>query len=347
MPTPRLLLGCLLAAAVVVPQGNGQNRVLEIVGTTPVAEEQVNDFVVPVKADATGNLYLRYGLSTNAARPIVKISPTGLKLATYDISALPVWWRSLIRDFCIDDGGNLIALVTKPDHTSHILTFDASGQLQSNFEISSAIDPFEVAIAGNGKVLLSGRVNNQGKVSSNQALDSRPMIVMVNSKGDTDVVPVTGDITPPPRPAVSTAPPRRDHNYEYALAGSLLTTSSDGNIYLARRGNSGIIFKIGPNGIVEQRFKVQIPVDYSLEDIKVSGQKIAALLALNSKDERNRTLQAEILIVDATDGTVAATYALTPGIPLTLARFEGDSAFTFVGSAPTNATLTIYAVGPK
>jgi hypothetical protein len=344
------LTGVLLTTSFLMVSASGQTRNLGIKSSTTVSQEQgqeqVADFIIPVKNDSAGNIYARYGPATNSSRPIVKISASGQKLTTYDISVLPVWRHSHLRDFCIDASGTVFALVTKPDRSSWILALDLQGRLQSDMQVSGVIDPYEIAPLDDGRFLLSGRHTPPQTLVSTQTIDSQPMVSVVDPKGELDPVSVTGDIVPPPRAIIpGTKGARQDRDFEYSLAGSILTRDGDGNVYLARRGKSGIVFIFGPNGAMARRLQITVPTGFALNDIKASRQQIAALLLQNSDDGKNQTTASLIIVADGDKGTPIATYRPESTIPLVLANYDGGSTFTFIGSQ--DGAVTLYEAAAK
>jgi hypothetical protein len=335
--TFRIASSILAAAASFPSPGRAQLPSLTPTQTIPIKGETATDFTLPVKTDQAGNIYLRYGMPDSSYRPLIKLSLEGRRVASFDVSAAPGYEDARLRDFCVLRG-NLIALVRKPDGTAHLLTFDSQGNLQSSNEVDGNIDPYAMALAGDEKLVLNGRIPTKQRPSS-AGPDSAPLVLVTNLRGKMlKKVDLAGDIMPAtPQPGAT-----QDQAYELAVAGAILETGEDQNVYLARPGRPDFIYAISPEGIVLHRVALRIPRGSVLCGLKVQKDKLAIqTLEHADADDRTRVTRSEVQIYNVSTGQLLQQSLLAPEMPINLASFQQGGSLIFVGSAE-DETVTLF-----
>jgi YD repeat-containing protein len=333
--------GFLVAVGCFPDTGEAQLASLSATQTIPIEGETATDFVLPVKTDEGGNIYLRYGMPDSSYRPLIKLSVDGRKVSSFDVSAVPGYEGSQLRDFCADRHGNLITLVRKRDGTAHLLTFDSQGNLQSTNELDGNIDPYAIALVGDEKLVLSGRITPTQR-PLNAGPDSAPLVVITDLRGKIlKQVDLPGDIMSA-TPQSSSRLPRKDLAFEVAVAGALLETGEDKNVYLARPGRPDFIYAISAEGTVLHRIALKIPSGSVLCGLKVRTDQLA-IETIEHADagDRTRVTRSEVQIYSAPTGQLLESSLLGPKIPINLASFQQGGSLIFVGSSE-DTTVTLF-----
>jgi hypothetical protein len=314
--------------------------------TISIKGETATDFIEPAKIDQAGNIYLRYGMSDSSYRPVVKLSSDGRKIASYDIPAVPGYEGGRLRDFCLDLQGNLVALIHQENGSSHFLTFDSQGNFRSSVAVDENIDPYRMAFAGNDTLVLSGRVPPRQQ-DPRKRPGSEPLVVTTNLNGKIlKRVELPGDILPT-KPQPGSRPPKMDKTFEEAVAGAIMDTGEDENVYLARPGKTGSIYVISSSGLVLRRMPLKIPSDFLLYGLKAHGDELATVTIQHSdQGDRTQVLRSELQIYTTATGELLHSYRLDSKIPMALAGFERGGPLIFVGSSG-DAKVTLYKVQPR
>lgn len=325
---------------------HGQLASLSTTQTISIKGERATDFVEPAKIDQAGNIYLRYGMSDTSYRPVVKLSSDGRKICSYDVSAVPGHEGAHLRDFSVDVQGNMIALIRQDDGSSFLLTLDSQGNFQSSVAVDENIDPFRMAFAGDDTLVLSGRVPSRLQDRSKR-FGSEPLVVTTNLEGKIlKKVELPGDILPPKLQPGSRLP-KTDMAFEEAVAGALMDTGVNNNVYLARPGTTGVVYVISPNGSVLRRMPLAIPSGFILYGLKAHGDELATVTILHSdKGDGTQVMRSELQIYTTGTGALLNSYLPDSNISFCLAGFRAGGPFIFVGSSD-DATLTLYKAHPK
>jgi hypothetical protein len=307
--------------------------------------ETGTDFVDPVKIDQAGNIYLRYGTSDSSYRPVVKLSPSGQKISSFDVTAVPGYADAELRDFCIDVQGDVMALTRQGDGSSYLLTFDPQGHFQSSVAVDENIDPFRIALAGDDTLVLSGRVPPRQQDWSKRS-GSEPLVVTANLDGKIlRKMELPGDMLPS-KVQPGSKPPSMDRAFEEAVAAAVMDTAEDKNVYLAHTGTAGVVYVISPQGLVLRQMPLEIPSGFLLHGLKAHGDELAAVVVqLSAKGDRTQVMRSELQIYTTRTGVLLNTYLLDPKLSFLLAGFQDGASFTFVG-ASDDGTLTLYDAQP-
>jgi hypothetical protein len=314
--------------------------------TISIKGETATDFIEPAKIDQAGNIYLRYGMSDSSYRPVVKLSSDGRKIASCDIPAVSGHEGGRLRDFCIDLQGNLVALIRQENGSSYFLTFDSQGNFRSSVAVDENIDPYRMAFAGENTLVLSGRVPPRQQESSKRS-GSEPLVVITNLNGKIlKRVELPGDILPT-KLQPGSRPPKMDMAFEEAVAGTVMDTGEDKNVYLARPGKTGSIYVISSRGLVLRRMPLEIPSDFLLYGLKAHGDELATVTIQHSDEgDRTQVERSELQIYTTATGELLHSYLLDSSISIALAGFQHGGPFIFVGSSG-DATVTLYKAQPR
>jgi hypothetical protein len=207
--------------------------------------------------------------------------------------------------------------------------------------VDGKIDPYAVALAGDEKLALSGRITPTPRPLT-AGPDSVPLVVITDLRGKIlKQVDLPGDIMPA-TPQPSSRLPRKDLAFEMAVAGAMLETAEDKNVYLARPGRPDFIYAISPEGIVLHRIALKIPSGSVLCGLKVRTDELA-IETIEHADtgDRTRVTRSEVQIYNALTGQLLESSLLGPKMPINLASFQQGGSLIFVGSSE-DATVTLF-----
>jgi hypothetical protein len=311
-----------------------------------VGHEKAEDFVDPIRSDAVGNIYIRYGDGEHPAEVITKISPLGEKLSSFDLAQIVSTRDLRMIDFSPDVRGNLWVLAKgiEAKTTLYIVSLAPDGALLSKVKLESEIEPFQFAPLKGGNFAISGR----RPPNAANYLDSVPFVVIADPHGHlVRPVPLAGDIAPlaDGERMLTNGAPKKDRTFEMSLAASEMETADNGNVYLMRQGKSGIVFVLSSKGNLLRRLVLDTPPGAILRDLKVGDGRLAAVFIRKMADPNTEITASFIRTYVADTGRLINSYALDHGIPVLLARYDGKSQFVFFGS-DSDQNLTIFNVEP-
>jgi hypothetical protein len=335
--------GCLTAQ---------ENSTLAIKRQIRVGNEMATDFVLPVVADAEGNLYARYGDRWGGSEAISKVSGSGTKEASFSLSGVASLSDASIGGFCLS-GHSLVALGRKSvdaAEVEYLVVFDLNGRPLSSTKIAADISAGQIAALSPEKFIVVGRARRSGSV------DSIPETVIVDGAGQVITeVHLGRDVSPVDRQQRLTIKSgfRRDIDYENALVSSLVTIGEDGNAYVMRYGRSGLVFVVSADGNVIRRLSLAVPPRSSLKEIKVAKHRIAAVF-LQWKVPESEVAATIVRTYDSVSGELLSDAFLDPTAPSMLAAYDGAEDFTFIGPMSVDGKdgsepgrLHIFEVGPR
>ena len=176
---------------------------------------------------------------------------------------------------------------------------------------------------------------------------SEPLVVITNLNGKIlKRVELPGDILPT-KLQPDSRPPKMDMAFEEAVAGAVMDTGEDKNVYLARPGKTGFIYVISPRGLVLRRMPLRIPSEFLLYGLKAHGDELATVTIQHSDEgDRTQVMRSELQIYTTATGELLHSYLLDPNISIALAGFQHGGPFIFVGSSD-DATVTLYTTQPR
>jgi hypothetical protein len=322
-------------------------RELTVRKEVPVAGETAQDFTLPIASDAGGNIYARYGDGQHAPEPLVKISPTGKRINTFDLASAASLGPVHIVDLCTNDRGELLVLAKTAAGAFNVVAFGLDGTVRSTIRVDAGLEPFQFAVAKTGYLVVGGRALQSADLVG--GADSEPFIVMLGPDGHLiGNVQLSGDVAPVDKGEriQNNGAVKNDKLFENSLVMSRMETGDDGNVYLMRHGKSGVVFVISPTGVQLRRLKLQIPPGSSLREMKVAKQRIAALFVRKLAEPNTEITSTFVRLYDAETGNLIADYVLRQDIPNMLTQFDGGTNFTFFG-ADQNGNLKIFHVVPK
>ncbi len=352
----RLLCSCVLGIALLragrpTPVQEPENLVVK--SEISVGDERGTDFVLPIVTDAGGYIYIRYSNDHRPADVVRKISPSGRNVASFSLVHVPGLAGATIGGFCVSEDRFLVlARQGKASGESmHLVAFTSEGKFLSANKIDSDVQAGQIVPLAADRFIVAGRVH--GATGSG---DSIPRLVVINSMGHlVDDINLEGDVAPIEKERRTTVrgDVRRDPEFEMSLVASTITTGDDGNAYVMRYGNSGLVFVISPGGTVIHRFALELPSGSSLKEIKVAKDRIAALFVRWKSDAPSEVAATFVRIYHGDTGKMLSSYRVDPSIPDLMAAFDGRTGFTFIGPkvVDTNAAeagrLRIFEVGPE
>lgn len=325
------LCGVLAALLGIFPMAAQQSTQLEVKNSVIIPSMNAYDFILPVLDDEDGNIYVRYSDGKTDYAPIVRLSPTGDRTAQFALPSRFSESGARIADFCVS-GRELLALVKSPSPTesSYLLSFGPAATLQSVIATPSDIDAFYLAAFRTGDIVLGGRVPRKGKALS---ANSVPALGLLNANGSVfrSIMLPGGDVAPTARRTFPIGAAKTDEAFEGAIQGSIMKSGDDGNIYLARRGRSGVVFVISPGGEATRRLVLEIPSDSHLTQMRVRNGNIAAVLLRKLSTTDQNIAGTSIRTYDAQTGKLIGSYELGAALKgALLAGFDGATGFTFV-----------------
>ncbi len=159
-----------------------------------------------------------------------------------------------------------------------------------------------MAFAGEDTLVLSGRVPPRQQDPSKRS-GSEPLVVITNLNGKIlKRVELPGDILPT-KLQPDSRPPKMDMAFEEAVAGAVMDTGEDKNVYLARPGKTGFIYVISPRGLVLRRMPLRIPSEFLLYGLKAHGDELATVTIQHSDEgDRTQVMRSELQIYTTATG---------------------------------------------
>src|SRR5581483_3581480 len=320
-------LRLLLSVAFLCGASLAQNAPLPLAIKTrlPVQSEKAQGFVLPIKSDADGNIYLRVNeREVVRGGPVLKIAADGSKVIRYDLAKSRELSSAQIVDFAPTSGGGLILAVRRTRDQFYLVRFDADGTIRSEVRLEGDIAPLQLAEFGTGELLIAGT-----KAGGDSAeIDSIPTVALYTHRGQLiRTLLLKEDLAPAEKSgrATPSGSIRQDRTFEDALVLSSLHSSDDGNIYLMRPGNSGPIFVVSPGGRIVRRITLEPPRRASyLGAMAVSRRRIAAKYVIN-RDEGGPQIASIVLrVFDSDSGKLLGEYEHSdPSIGSAFAAYDG------------------------
>lgn len=312
----------------------------------PVGNEKAMFFAMQAVTDQEGNIYLRYSDAQHRPDEISKVSPSGKKLFSLNLAGIPELSGAEIVDFSVSNG-KLLVLARRG--TGIVATFDLSGSLLSSNRIKADGEPLQIAALGSGMYVVAGRVRRIGPGWT-------PKVTILDPSGQVvETVALERDVAPmADKQTTAKGGITSDREFQVSVVASRMITGDDGNVYLMRQGKSGLVFVISPNGTVAHRFTLEMPPRTLLKDMKVAGNRMAALFEM--EDAHSEVVATFVRIYSTDSGTLLSDYRLDPMVPDLLAAYDGKADFTFIGpevvdedvvGADQAGRLRIFSVGPQ
>lgn len=346
---PRRTAGVMVCVACGISLSAQRPTELKRTGSVATSEIAAS-LVVPVKCDPDENPVARIAADTPGAGPVISISRDGKRVTRFSLEATPDrFQQARISDFAVGPNGALYLLVRLgPD--AHVLRFDSSGRFSSEFQVSEAVGPTQIAVFKTGDLLIAG--GPPPNLPTNLA-HANAFIGIFNESGQLyrkldlpkDVGPAVElkEKSPVGDARGKVAP--RDRTFEEAIALSSMELADDGNIYLMRHTPSGPIYAIGPAGDIRNRISLNPPKGAYLSAVKVARGRLAAEFIQNKPDSYE--IESVILqVVDLqTGGTVGEYFHSDSGIGSALACYVPDE-FTFLANDDKGRLMLTEAVAP-
>ena len=155
-----------------------------------------------------------------------------------------------------------------------------------------------------------------------------------------------GDILPT-KVQPGSRPPKMDAAFEETVAGAIMDTAEDKNVYLARPGTTGFVWGISSKGLVLRRMPLKIPSGFLLYGLKAHGDELATVTIQHwDNGDGTQVIRSELEIYTTMTGALLNSYLLDSNIPFSLGGFQGGGPFIFVGNSD-DATVTLYKAHPR
>jgi hypothetical protein len=300
-----VVLMLLAAAAAPAETSAPEARPLREVQRLP-RTDGVGAWVVPIRCDAAGNLFVLPMPPRPPAVPrdVVRVAVRGPELTRFDVGAAPeVRGAAGARTHAVavDGRGSLHAVVSiSADERlarQYVVSFDAAGRYRS----AMAVDPLEMEVDAieafpSGAFLLQG---HRGPT---------PRLAVLSRGGLADV---------PLAPPGDAAPSRFD----------FLARGGDGRVYAARRVGTSIV-AIDDTGRSREAFALAPAfVEQRVDGLWASGRRVVVAY----EDEAAPGHPVRLAVYDVGAGRLAAVYGPVEGLP---ACYEAGPADTFTFLRP-------------
>jgi hypothetical protein len=231
----------------------------------------------PIQCDSSSNIYFQaYEKSDSPGRiPITRLSPDG-KTRVFPLPALDNNKKLGILYFAPEPDGGVALLTTDYAGNYYVETYQEDGQFDSRFTLPPELDPMQMAVSPQGKILLCGLWSTSAPGRDAQ---NKPFAAVFDSKGkeERDV-----DLEDPPAieagaPAARSGSARAGMDRRKPFMFSSVQFAENGNFVLARLQSHGPIYVITPDGFEVNSFYPAVPPDTMLSSIQTNGDTIAAL----------------------------------------------------------------------
>jgi len=113
--------------------------------------------------------------------PATRISADGKTVKTFGLEGTRYLSHAVIWDFAPTPDGGVYLLIfyrLRDEHGYRLLGFDSNGKLTSDHSIEAPFDPQQIAVLGNGDLVVAGR-----KTTELGGHKGDPGIAIINSRG--------------------------------------------------------------------------------------------------------------------------------------------------------------------
>ena len=249
------LRACVCAAASFVcwalQPASAQERPLTLLTVRDVPGVFQNP-VFPAKCGREKELYVRiFNGSSNI--PPTRISPDAKEAKTFGLDNTPYSKKAHIWDFAPGLNGEVFELIwlrINDQGGYRLLRFDREGKLLSDNSITAPFDPLQIAVLGNGQLVIAGR-----KANELGGHKGDPGIGIINDRGQfISSLKLKKDLVPPKEAQQTTddMPSEAQEEYNYAIDLSIASSADDGNVYVLRQSATGPIIAISPDGQLKE-----------------------------------------------------------------------------------------------
>jgi len=293
-------------------------------------------FTWPIKCDAKGNLYVRFGdpLGRHMSTPVTKISPEGRVETTFRLEAAPgLDADATFDDFAVDARGRVYLLTerfTKEKELEKlILAYDSEGK----FSTSILLEPFfavgQLAVFSTGELLATGeKIECKGGECQSAGLtftgifDRKGRLVQQMELSD-DIETSPEEPKAPPlddaedRPATppeaQSGPPAgtakvSSEGFSRALSLGSAVAADDGNVYVMRASSNPIVYALGRDGSVVRRLVIATPSEHATAAaLQVAGGRLVVIFT--ERNPAGKFRRNVFVVANAETGETIAHYA--------------------------------------
>jgi hypothetical protein len=234
-------------------------RSQRIAGASTVPTPDVGvAIMMPVHCDQSGNMFLRTIQPPIIEGSLLKLSPDGKRVATFDVSAAAKdnLKDLVVKTFAIGPGGFVYQLAKTKDQKVVVVKFDGDGRYSESLILDRQFEPQQLGVFKGEDLLVSGVTI----ASSGSKPDFAPYTAMFDRYGRWIKQIDTNE------PRYSPARGRLDGsagqiNTDNPVAPPELgiVESDDLYVYLLRQGTTPTVYVISPAGVVERKLTLSPP----------------------------------------------------------------------------------------
>jgi hypothetical protein len=332
------LVTFLLLLAIQCAVSVAQDRLrLQPIRTIPVAGENTNLRIGPVRCDADQNVYFQVPQTRPviASGPVVKVSHDGKRTVRYSLSTVTDFVSTGTADFSVSDS-DIYVLTQDKSGRPRIVKFDRDGTVDSVVKLDTVdVVPRQLGVFASGEYFVAGYLT----IGTNSAV--RSFAGLFGHGGQLLRAPsLAGDINGPKSNDNSH---ESQEQYATSLDMSLVAGEDQGNLYFARLSSGGPVFEVAPSGVITRMYRPVPPAKKAeMNAIKVAGGRMAVVYL---EQDPKTTVMAKVLIdvYDLQTGEIIRKYEhQDPKIGVSLACYKPEQ-FTFITADEQGHTMLVEA----
>ncbi|MGA8765016.1 MAG: hypothetical protein WB562_19255 [Candidatus Sulfotelmatobacter sp.] len=253
---PRLGLALVMVACGIIPLGAQNKLQLTERDVIPISGQRSSPTLDPIKCDTAGNIFVRFAQVQLLAAPIITITPSGERAASFSIGSDLENRGGTISDFSPAEDGGMYALSTSSAGFK-ILHFSKDGRVASatQLDLQRAIDLKQFVALPDGKFFLRGTTApTAGK------REGDPFNMIVDDQGELlREVTFPEDSTPRLKNKKNKQGDAAEESNAPVAFGKA-SLGDDGNIYIMRSSSPVLFFVVSPAGELIRKLKVSSPI---------------------------------------------------------------------------------------
>lgn len=353
---PGLLLVLACSQSSTNAQSN-QGIPLHVRSAIAVNGESAGIFMMPIKCNAKGDVYVRGYLPGDIlAAPVVKLSSEGKKVATYSLRSVAGFEKGGDAvNFEVAPRGEVIFLVTKSATERGLVQFHEDGRFGKYIPLETDSEPSHIAVFSTGELLIAGirfppgKPEAPGKAVTGLFDRSGKFLREIHLDADVRLDEAKPEKAGSPQESEPTRVLEirntdEEDRYSPVTLGTTFA-ADDGYVYLLRVGKSPLLYQISAGGDARRISLPQTPDGFRLLSIKVAGGRAVLFLeeSVGGTPQQPAPPKQLLSVVDLATGAKLLDY-LVPSGAGAFACYTPD-AIIFLGSSQ-NQILTLKKLAP-